>query len=111
MPRVKLPEFQSPSLQRLRYLYSVGNEDVKCVVLEVVRLRQLVEDADYYRDRVDKCWKEEGLGKLAALYQFRRLMQDERSRMGYLGVYRGRPSDMPVVPEQEPPDEPNDPSQ
>jgi len=104
MPRANLPDFQSPSLQKLRHLYAVGNEDIKCVVLEVIRLRQLVEDADAYRELVDKCWKAQNLGQLAALYKFRRLMQDERSRMGFLGVYRGRPSEMPEIPEHQPPD-------
>ena len=59
------------------------------VVLEVVRLRQLVADAGALRETIDKCWKAEGLGQLVALYEFRLLMQTERSRMGFVSEYKG----------------------
>ena len=83
MPRRTLPDFSSPTIEQLRELYR-RHEDVlvRSTVLEVIRLRQLVVEIDGYRETVQKCWKEAGLGQLVALYQFRCLMQDERSRIG-----------------------------
>ena len=67
----------------MRELYRKSDDDlVRCTVLEVIRLRDLIIEIDGYREAVEKSWKEEKLGQLVALYQFRRLMQDERSRMG-----------------------------
>lgn len=83
MPRHHLPDFASPSTEKLRELYRASDDDLmRRTVLEVIRLRDLIIEIDRYRETVEKCWREEGLGQLVALYQFRRLMQDERSRMG-----------------------------
>jgi hypothetical protein len=57
---------------------------VRSTVLEVIRLRDLIVEIDHYRESAERSWKEEGLGQLVALYQFRILMQAERSRTGYL---------------------------
>lgn len=85
MPRRNLPAFKSPTTERLRELYRTSNDEwVRCTVLEVIRLRDLIIEIDSFRECVEKCWKEEGLGQLVALYQFRILMQTERSRMGFL---------------------------
>ena len=84
MTRHNLPDFASPSTENLRELYRKSDDDlVRCTVLEVIRLRDLIIEIDGYREAVEKSWKEEKLGQLVALYQFRRLMQDERSRMGF----------------------------
>jgi len=53
-------------------------------VLEFVWLRELIVQIDRYRETVEKCWRDEGLGQSVALYQFRILMQAERSRTGHL---------------------------
>jgi hypothetical protein len=85
MPKRTLPDFSSPTTVRLREPYRRTDDDlVRCTVLEVIRLRELVEEIDKYRESIDKNWREEGLGQLVALYQFRLLMQTERSRMGFL---------------------------
>ena len=85
MPKRTLPDFSSPTTERLRELYRRSDDElVRATVLEVIRLRDLIVEIDYYRETVDKCWKEEGLGQLVALYQFRLLMQAERSRTGSL---------------------------
>jgi hypothetical protein len=89
-----LPDFASPTTERLRELYrSSDDELVRRTVLEVIRLRDLIVEIDKHRETVDKCWREAGLGQLVALYQFRLLMQAERSRMGFL---------TPPVPSVEP---------
>jgi hypothetical protein len=88
--RPKLPEFPSPTTEQLRAIYARSDQDVRNVVLEVIRLRQLIVEADAYRETVEKCWQEEGLGQLVALYQFRLLMQTERSMMGFISEYRGK---------------------
>jgi hypothetical protein len=83
MPKRALPDFSSPTTESLRELYRRSDDDlVRATVLEVIRLRGLIIEADYYRETFERSWKEEGLGQLVALYQFRRLMQNERSRMG-----------------------------
>lgn len=87
MPKRALPDFASPTAERLRELYRRSDDElVRCTVLEVIRLRDLIEKIDRYREAVDQCWRDEGLGQLVALYQFRILMQTERSRMGFLSV-------------------------
>ncbi|APR37885.1 hypothetical protein [Paraburkholderia sp. SOS3] len=93
--RPKLPEFPSPTTEQLRAIYARSDQDVRNVVLEVIRLRQLVADADACRETIDKCWKAEGLGQLVALYEFRILMQTERSRMGFISEYKGKADEQP----------------
>jgi hypothetical protein len=83
--RPKLPDFASPTTERLRELYRRSDDElVRNTVLEVIRLRELIVKVDSYRETVERCWRDEGLGQLVALYKFRLLMQDERSRMGFL---------------------------
>jgi hypothetical protein len=85
MPKRTLPDFSSPTIERLRELYRRSDDElVRSTVLEVIRLRDLIVEIDYYRETVERSWKEEGLGQLVALYQFRVLMQAERSRTGHL---------------------------
>ena len=96
MPRHQLPDFASPSTENLRELYRTSDDDLtRRTVLEVIRLRALVAEADYYREVIHKCWNAEGLGRLVALENFRVLMLDERSRMGLprVRVDDGAPSD------------------
>jgi hypothetical protein len=93
--RKKLPDFPSPTTKQLRAIYATADQDVRNVVLEVIRLRKLIEDIDDCRESIDRCWKDAGLGQLVALYQFRRMMQDERSRMGFLGEYKGKAGEAP----------------
>ena len=83
MSRRQLPNFPSPTTARLRTIYASADDDVRSVVLEVIRLRELVVEIDGYRETVEKSWKEEGLGQMVPLHKLRRLMQDERSRMGF----------------------------
>ena len=69
----------------MRELYRNSDDDLAgCTVLEVVWLRELIVEIDRYREAVDKNWRDEGLGQLVALYQFRLFMQAERSRMEHL---------------------------
>lgn len=99
MPKRTLPDFSSPTTERLRELYrSTDDELVRCTVLEVIRLRELIVQIDKHREMVEKCWREAGLGQLVALYQFRLLMQSERSRTGYLTP--PEPSSEPAAPKE-----------
>jgi hypothetical protein len=78
-----LPDFRSPTTERLRELYRKYDDDlVRRTVLEVIRLRNLNKEIEEFRESIEKNWREAGLGQLVALYQFRVLMQKERSRMG-----------------------------
>ncbi|HEY1998786.1 hypothetical protein [Paraburkholderia sp.] len=92
--RQKLPDFASPTTDQLRELYRHSDDEiVRRAVLEVIRLRDLVEQIDGYRETVERCWRDEGLGQLVALYQLRIIMQTERSRMGFLSP--PKPPDTP----------------
>jgi hypothetical protein len=93
--RKKLPDFSSPTTEQLRSIYATADADVRNVVLEVIRLRKLIEAIDDYRETVQKAWSEEDLGKLVALEKLRILMQDERSRMGFISEYKGKSDEAP----------------
>jgi hypothetical protein len=85
MRRHNLPDFGSPTTERLRELYRRSNDElVRRTVLEVIRLRDLVAEIDDYRETIHKCWAEETHSRLVALENLRVLMQRERSRMGLL---------------------------
>lgn len=83
MRKRDLPDFASPTTELLRELYRKYDDDlVRRTVLEVIRLRNLNKEIEEFRESIEKNWRDAGLGQLAALYQFRILMQKERSRMG-----------------------------
>lgn len=85
MPKRTLPDFGSPTTERLRELYRRSDDElVRRTVLEVIRLRDLVAEIDKYRETIHKCWRAEGLGRLVALENLRVIMQTERTRMGFL---------------------------
>jgi hypothetical protein len=51
MPKRTLPDFSSPTTESLRELYRRSDDElVRCTVLEVIRLRGLMGEIDYYRE-------------------------------------------------------------
>lgn len=89
MRRSQLPDFVSPSTRELRALWRAcgganGQDTMRRLVAEVVRLRELVGDLDAYCGVVQRAWTEETRSKLVALEKMRILLSDERSRMGGL---------------------------
>jgi hypothetical protein len=85
MRKHNLPDFGSPTTERLRELYRRYDDDLlRRTVLEVIRLRDLVAEIDEYREVIHKCWQEQTHCRLVALENLRVLMQTERTRMGFL---------------------------
>ena len=93
MPKRSLPDFASPTAERLRDLYRRSDDElVRNTVLEVIRLRELVEQIEGYREAVERCWNTEGHGQLVALYKFRILMRRNVLGWGFSGRVSRRPS-------------------
>ncbi|AJY07043.1 hypothetical protein SB768_08040 [Burkholderia sp. SIMBA_043] len=83
MPKPPLPSIQSPTARQLREIwrrYPEGHE-VRTLIIEIVRMRQVLDEAEHYREIVEQVWKEDtGGSHLVALYKLRRLLQDEAGR-------------------------------
>jgi hypothetical protein len=83
MPRRKLPDFHSPSTRDRRALYAACHDPfIRATILEVIRLRSLLDQMDDYCETIMKAWSEEKLGTLVAMEHLNILRQQERSRMG-----------------------------
>jgi hypothetical protein len=79
MSRKKLPEFDSPTMDELREIwhrYPEGHE-VRRLVLEIVRARRVIKDAEELRQIVQRVWSEDVGGDQVALYKLRLLLKDE----------------------------------
>ncbi|MBR8219609.1 hypothetical protein [Burkholderia vietnamiensis] len=83
MPKPPLPSIQSPTARQLREIwrrYPEGHE-VRTLIIEIVRMRRVLDEAEHYREIVQQVWKEDtGGAHLVALYKLRRLLQDEVQR-------------------------------
>ncbi|MGU7780545.1 hypothetical protein [Burkholderia sp. PU8-34] len=78
-----LPPIQSPTVEELRELwrqYPDGHE-VRRLIIEILRAREVIREADGYRQIVQKVWNNESGGShLVALHKLRLLLQDEVRR-------------------------------
>lgn len=78
-----LPSIQSPTRHELRLIwrqYPDGHE-VRRLIIEIVRMRQVIREAEELRQIVQSVWNEDtGGSHLVALYKLRRLLQDEVRR-------------------------------
>ena len=83
MPKPPLPSIQSPTARQLREIwrqYPDGHE-VRTLIIEIVRMRQVIAEAEEHRQIVQTVWNEDtGGAHLVALYKLRRLLQDEVRR-------------------------------
>ncbi|MBR7972958.1 hypothetical protein KDX01_07485 [Burkholderia vietnamiensis] len=83
MPKPPLPSIQSPTARKLREIwrrYPEGHE-VRTLIIEIVRMRKVIAEAEEYRQIVQTVWNEDtGGAHLVALYKLRRLLQDEERR-------------------------------
>ena len=51
---------------------------MRILIIEIVRMRQVLDEAEQYRQIVQTVWNEDtGGAHLVALYKLRRLLQDE----------------------------------
>ncbi|MEZ7523996.1 hypothetical protein [Burkholderia vietnamiensis] len=84
MSKPSLPDLTPPSIEELRDLwrqYPDGHE-VRRLIVEIVRAREVIREAEGYRQIVQKVWNEESGGShLVALYKLRLLLQDEVRRI------------------------------
>jgi hypothetical protein len=63
MTRHNLPDFASPSTEKLRELYRRSDDDLtRRTALEVIRLRDLVIEIGSFRESVEKAWKQRDMG-------------------------------------------------
>ncbi|MCA8068549.1 hypothetical protein [Burkholderia vietnamiensis] len=54
---------------------------MRTLIIEIVRIRRVIAEADEWREIVQQVWKEDKEGShLVALYKLRRLLQDEVRR-------------------------------
>ncbi|WP_172820438.1 hypothetical protein [Burkholderia vietnamiensis] len=54
---------------------------MRTLIIEIVRMRRVLDEAEHYREIVQQVWKEDtGGAHLVALYKLRRLLQDEVRR-------------------------------
>jgi len=83
MPKPPLPSIQSPTPHQLREIwrkYPEGHE-VRTLIIEIVRMRQVIREAEEYRQIVQSVWNEDtGGAHLVALYKLRLLLQEEMRR-------------------------------
>jgi hypothetical protein len=83
---MRLPDFGTPTMTDLRRLYRTYPQDeIRALVLEVVRMRELFDEVESYRVVVQRCWEVDVGGQLVALEKLRVLMMQEMSRRGFLG--------------------------
>ncbi|MEB2558804.1 hypothetical protein [Burkholderia cenocepacia] len=83
MVRNSLPEITTPSTHELREIWRSHPNDntVRRLIVEIVRLRRQIEDAESYRKCIQQVWNEDpGGSHLVALYKLRVLLQDELRR-------------------------------
>lgn len=82
MLRHPLPDVATPSTRELRELWRRYPDDqVRRLILEIVRLRHQLEDVESYRKCIQQVWNEDtGGSHLVALLKLRALMQEELRR-------------------------------
>ena len=90
MARGELPEMPSPSIAELRRLWrqhrtdSEHDETIRRLVIDVLRLRELVVELDGLFGAVHRARREETRSNLVALERARVVFMQERSRNGAL---------------------------
>lgn len=81
MAAQQLPSFEPPTISELRRIYATTTDpDVKRVVLELVRLRKVMVDANGHFQTVLKTWHANRNGHLVAMHLLKTLMFAERFR-------------------------------
>lgn len=77
----QLPPFEPVTMAELRRLYSRATDpEVKRLILEVVRYRQVMADIDRYCTTIQHAWRDNVGGNLVALHLLHGVMSKERLR-------------------------------
>ena len=85
MSNSDLPFFVPPSIEELRDVYRRHPcAEARTLVMEIVLLRELVQDLEGYQEVVQRCWRKEVGEQLVALERMRDLFAGERARRGEL---------------------------
>lgn len=79
----KLPPFKTVTDTELRKLWrKYPDEDVRRLILEVVRYRGVIKEVDGLYQSIHKSWRAETKSNLVALHLLQGVMIDEKGRMG-----------------------------
>lgn len=88
MSKKSLPEvFLAPTVKELRALWRKYPDDeaLRRTLMEIERLRDVIDRIDATRESIERVWKEEDLGTLASLHTLRILLGEEKRRAGRFG--------------------------
>jgi len=78
----KLPPFEPVTLVEMRRLWTTHTDpDIRRLLLEVQRYRQIVADIDRLYLIIHQAWREEVGGDMAALHMLKQVMYWERYRI------------------------------
>jgi hypothetical protein len=82
---MSLPDFQPLWRRELRELWrKYPQDDVRRLILEIMRSREVLADIDSMRASIDRAWKADVGGQLTGLERLRVLLQQERVRVGII---------------------------
>ncbi|WP_207002564.1 hypothetical protein [Trinickia mobilis] len=84
----RLPEFRPPVVDEMRRMwvrYELADPDIHRLLLEIVRLRNVLDEVERLRQTIDRVWKADVGSQLVGLETLRCLLQQERVRIGILG--------------------------
>lgn len=78
----ELPPFNAVTQTELRALWKLHDEpDIRRLILEVARYRQVMNDIDDLYKRTHQAWRDQVGGNLVALHMLLQLMTIERQRL------------------------------
>ena len=80
----KLPRFQPVKVQELRSIWTRHSDpDIQCLVLEVVRYRDVMAEIDQLYKTTHQAWRDTNGGNLITLHLLQELMTAERERLAF----------------------------
>jgi hypothetical protein len=85
----ELPNFRAPQLAEMRTMwlrYENSDPDAQRLLLEIVHLRDVLQEIERLRAAIDRTWKADVGGQLVGLENLRSLLQRERNRIGLLAA-------------------------
>jgi ATP phosphoribosyltransferase regulatory subunit HisZ len=78
-------DFAPPTFEEMRLLWrAYPDPNVRRLLREIAHLRKVLAEVESLRESIDRVWKDEVGGQLAALYHLRIRLQAERVRIGII---------------------------
>jgi hypothetical protein len=79
-----LPPFRPHTLEELRALWTQHPDpDIKRLVLEVVRSREIIGEIDLLYKVTHQAWRDTAGGNLVALHLLQKILDSERDRLNF----------------------------